>query len=154
MIEFFNKMGSTVSLRHFRTTKLEVLSLCNKWQTQKCLWKAMSETRLRTLFHKLTERLKYIITVLLGQWAQCPVVTFYHKHEKWESQQQGIGKLQNKGVEWQENMPMGNKLKQLLMQGGVCANLESCDISLENTTHPHKTTFISRFTQQWQWKIL
>ena len=67
MIEFFNKMGPTVSLRHFRTAKLEVLPLCNKWQTQKCLWKAMSEMRLRLLFYKLTEWLKHIIIVLLGQ---------------------------------------------------------------------------------------
>ena len=65
MIEFFNKMCSTVSLRHFRTTNLEVLSLCNKWQIQKCLWKALSETRLRPLFYNQTERLKYIIIVLL-----------------------------------------------------------------------------------------
>ena len=77
MIEFFNKMCSTVSLRHFRTANLEVLSLCNKWQTQKCLWKALSETEVEATFVQADERLKYIIIIVLLVGHHLYIVTIF-----------------------------------------------------------------------------
>ena len=99
MIEFFNKMCSTVSLRHLRTANLEVLSLCNKWQTQKCLWKALSETEVEATFVQADWAAQVHHHNCPTWWTSplhCDHIYASHRHSLW-CERDGAGTLNRSG---------------------------------------------------------